>query len=772
MSSVLTCPECATRCAVDQRYCTECGQRLRPRPRSVALTLAAMSAPHRIGADRLSPTRAAAGGASSTTAEPRLTLFGAPLELPSPRALAVAVMAMLAFGVIVGTSSFSLASSPLQVTVNRPAGASVAAPAGAAAPGTSPAPSNSAPAASGGSGSGSGSSSSSAGSGAASAPASSSSSSDSSSTASSPSTTTTGSSGSSDSLPPIKHVWVIELGDQGYPATFDNTSSDTYLNKTLASQGEVVPNVYASATSDLANELALVTGQGPTVQTEDDCPEYSAITPGTLTGGQVTGSGCVYPESTPSFESELTTAGDSWKAYVQGQTSTDSCIYPTLGSDPTQGVEDSHFTPSSVTGYETWRNPLVYLDDVTSSGSCSYNDTGLSRLKTDLSAPASTPNVSFIYPNSCDDGSDTPCLPGAASGTKQSDKFLKSIVPEIMASAAYKQDGMILITFAEAPQSGVGADQSSCCDQPIQYPNLPTPDYEPSPSSATTTTAGTTTTSATTTAGTTTTLATTTAGTTTTLAAAATTDSSTGTDATPGITLPDLPGPLGTTTNPGGVITGTNPTPTSTTACPTTTGTDTTGATTSTAGATTSATTTSADSTASVGCCPTSGTTTTGTTTTGTTPTGTDTTDTGSTPTATDSTASVGCCPTSGTTTTGTTTTGTDTTATDTTASDTTTTSDTATGTTSTGTTTTAACASSTSPGPDSTSPTGGGGQTGMLVLSRYVSPNLQDGTDYFNTFSITASLEQLFGLKYTGYASISGLPLFSGFFYSNYNSG
>jgi hypothetical protein len=40
-----------------------------------------------------------------------------------------------------------------------------------------------------------------------------------------------------------------------------------------------------------------------------------------------------------------------------------------------------------------------------------------------------------------------------------------------------------------------------------------------------------------------------------------------------------------------------------------------------------------------------------------------------------------------------------------------------------------------------------------------------------FNTFSITGSLEQLFGLKYTGYAATKGLPLFSGFFYSNYSS-
>ncbi len=59
-----------------------------------------------------------------------------------------------------------------------------------------------------------------------------------------------------------------------------------------------------------------------------------------------------------------------------------------------------------------------------------------------------------------------------------------------------------------------------------------------------------------------------------------------------------------------------------------------------------------------------------------------------------------------------------------------------------------------------------------MLVLSRYVTPNDPDTIDHFNTFSITGSLEALFNLKYTGYANTTGLPLFSSFLYSAYNSG
>ena len=81
--------------------------------------------------------------------------------------------------------------------------------------------------------------------------------------------------------------------------------------------------------------------------------------------------------------------------------------------------------------------------------------------------------MSFIYADPCDDGSSAPCYRGAPSGGRPADKFLSSTVPQIMNSAAYKQSGLILITFAQAPQTGNDADNSSCCDNPTTYPNVP-----------------------------------------------------------------------------------------------------------------------------------------------------------------------------------------------------------------------------------------------------------------------------------------------------------
>ena len=73
----------------------------------------------------------------------------------------------------------------------------------------------------------------------------------------------------------------------------------------------------------------------------------------------------------------------------------------------------------------------------------------------------------------CDDGSSAPCYRGAPSGERPADQFLSSIVPQIMNSAAYKQSGLILITFAQAPQTGSDADSTSCCENPTTYPNVP-----------------------------------------------------------------------------------------------------------------------------------------------------------------------------------------------------------------------------------------------------------------------------------------------------------
>jgi hypothetical protein len=48
-------------------------------------------------------------------------------------------------------------------------------------------------------------------------------------------------------LPPIAHVFLIVLSSQGLNAAFGPSSQATYLSKTLTGQGELLDNYYAVA---------------------------------------------------------------------------------------------------------------------------------------------------------------------------------------------------------------------------------------------------------------------------------------------------------------------------------------------------------------------------------------------------------------------------------------------------------------------------------------------------------------------------------------------
>ena len=74
--------------------------------------------------------------------------------------------------------------------------------------------------------------------------------------------------------------------------------------------------------------------------------------------------------------------------------------------------------------------------------------------------------------------------------------------------------------------------------------------------------------------------------------------------------------------------------------------------------------------------------------------------------------------------------------------------------------------------GTGETTPTGGGGQVGLLLISRYVKANTIDVIDYFNHFSLLATIENMFGLHRLGYSGAPGLPVFSTSVFNNYSGG
>jgi phosphatidylinositol-3-phosphatase len=244
------------------------------------------------------------------------------------------------------------------------------------------------------------------------------------------------------------HIFVINLENQGYDKVFGTGSAAPYLSRTLRSQGVLLTNYYGIAHDSLPNYLAQISGQPPNDSTTHDCHTFTAFIPtGTDSQGRLTGDGCVYPAEVPTLAGQLTAAGKTWKGYMEDMQS--PCLHPVLGAEDTP-----HNAPDDQ--YATRHNPFVYFRSITDSPDCARNVINYSALSKDLGSIATTPNLAYISPNVCHDGHDNPCANGRPGGLHAADAWLKSQVPAILDSPAFKQDGMLIITFDEADGGRAG----------------------------------------------------------------------------------------------------------------------------------------------------------------------------------------------------------------------------------------------------------------------------------------------------------------------------
>ena len=117
----------------------------------------------------------------------------------------------------------------------------------------------------------------------------------------------------------IRHVWVIELENQGYAQSFGTPSADPYLATTLPRMGALLENYYAIGHSSADNYVAEISGQAPNIATQSDCPLWVPFAGQIVAGpyNQVLGEGCVYPAAVPTLGNQLSAAGRSWAAYLQ-----------------------------------------------------------------------------------------------------------------------------------------------------------------------------------------------------------------------------------------------------------------------------------------------------------------------------------------------------------------------------------------------------------------------------------------------------------------------
>jgi hypothetical protein len=269
----------------------------------------------------------------------------------------------------------------------------------------------------------------------------------------------------------IKHVFVISLTSPGYEAAFGETSQMPYLAAQLKPKGELLSGYTLLDDATMPNGVAAVSGQPPNASTKANCSTYTEFPPSAKVSanGVVSGAGCVYPVETLTIADQLASGRFSWRGYMEGMVDETgkaaNCVHP-----------DPDATNAPVPGvYAAAQNPFVNFHSLLDLGDCATNDVPLEQLPKDLSKATNTPNYSYIAPTPCDSGAAGQCAPGSVEGAGAADAFLAKWVPQILASPAYKEDGLLVVTFGAAnptTSEAAPAPTTAPADEPLQVGTL------------------------------------------------------------------------------------------------------------------------------------------------------------------------------------------------------------------------------------------------------------------------------------------------------------
>jgi hypothetical protein len=301
----------------------------------------------------------------------------------------------------------------------------------------------------------------------------------------------------------IKHVWLIILENKSYDATFTGLNHNTYLWQSLPHQGVLLKNYYGTGHFSQDNYISLASGQATESDTQDDCPFYNHFAghvdrTGSLRTnrnfGQMTSAagpnaapganGCVYPAAVPTLFNQLDKAHVGWKGYAQDlgnpdpgtaphSAGTNVCGAPFAQPGPAGSTTQANPGSADATDqYVPKHFPFVWFESILGSGDCNAKHIANVFSKSDglfhdLQHESTTPAFSWITPDNCSDAHDAVChgnnLSGGfanpttpkapvnfTGGLYAADQFLAHVVPEIEASRAFKDGGLIDITFDEA----------------------------------------------------------------------------------------------------------------------------------------------------------------------------------------------------------------------------------------------------------------------------------------------------------------------------------
>jgi hypothetical protein len=264
------------------------------------------------------------------------------------------------------------------------------------------------------------------------------------------------------------HNWTQRAGDTTAPGQIFLNSNAPFINNLVGGTSPISPQV--SFANEYHNVLATPSGTGPSIHPSE--PNYIWMEAGSNLGVlndndpyQVPGG--TNQNTTNHLSTLLTQAGKTWKSYQEDiDTNAAGNVLPkSQWTSPITSRSGTYTTvPNASNGskqfnYAAKHNPMIFFTDTnggnnaTPSNPASKFYAPLQQLQTDLTNNT-VASYNWITPNQYNDMHSTLTggykgLTGDAASIKQGDDFLSQIVPMIMASQAYQNDGAIMLWWDE-----------------------------------------------------------------------------------------------------------------------------------------------------------------------------------------------------------------------------------------------------------------------------------------------------------------------------------
>jgi acid phosphatase len=206
-------------------------------------------------------------------------------------------------------------------------------------------------------------------------------------------------------VPAFKHIFVIVLENKEYEQVIGSPQSP-YINS-LARRYGLATHFYGARHPSLPNYLAMIGGD--TFGIDSNCTN------------------CTVDQ--PNLVDQLEAGRKSWKAYMESMPS------PCFVGDSGKLYRQKH-------------NPFIYFDSIRNNPARCNKIVPFTQFTSDL-ATNTLPNFVWITPDMCNAAHDCPI--------DTADTWLKTTVPAILASPAWKNGGALFITFDE------GESDAGCC---------------------------------------------------------------------------------------------------------------------------------------------------------------------------------------------------------------------------------------------------------------------------------------------------------------------